>query len=383
MFIGAYRDNEVDGTHPLMRKLEAIRQRGAIVHDIVLAPLAREDLEQLIGDTLHCEPDRAKPLAQLVEDKTAFNPFFAIRFIVSLAEEELLAFDHGEGRWSWDLNRIRAKGYTDNVVDLMVGKLRRLQHETRSALQHLACLGHTADIAMLAQPFGTSEEQVHADLWEAVRLELVERTAGSYRFVHDRIQEAAYSLIPEESRAAAHLRIGRLLATKTPPDQRTESIFEIVNQLNRGAALISSPEEREELAGLNLIAGQRAKSSAAYASALTYLVAGAELLPEDGWDRRHDLTFALELNRAECEFVTAQLPPAEERLTALATRAATLVERAAVAALRVDLYYTLDQTNRAIAVGLSYLQAVGIEWSPHPSEEEARREYEAIWSQLG
>src|SRR5258708_5632195 len=132
MLIGAYRDNEVDATHPLMRKLEAIRQRGAIVHDIVLAPLAREDLEQLIVDTLHCYTDRAKPLAQLVEDKTGGNPFFAIRFIVSLAEEELLAFDHGEGRWSWDLNRIWAKGYTDNVVDLMVGKLRHLRQETRS-----------------------------------------------------------------------------------------------------------------------------------------------------------------------------------------------------------------------------------------------------------
>ena len=160
MLIGAYRGNEVDATHPLMRKLEAIRQRGAIVHDIVLAPLAREDLEQLIVDTLHCELDRAKPLAQLVEDKTGGNPFFAIRFIVLLAEEGLLAFDHGEGRWSWDVNRICAKGYTDNVVDLMVGKLRHLRQETQSALQHLACLGHSADIAVLTQLFGTSEEQV-------------------------------------------------------------------------------------------------------------------------------------------------------------------------------------------------------------------------------
>src|SRR5260370_3067076 len=203
-----------------MRKLEAIRQRGAIVQDIVLAPLAREDLGQLIVDTLHCELDRSKPLAQLVEDKTCGNPFFAIRFIVLLAEEGLLAFDHGEGRWSWDLNRIRAKGYTDNVVDLMVAKLRRLRQETQAAVQHLACLGHTADIAILAQLFGTSEEQVHADLWEAVRLELVERAAGPYRFAHDRIQEAAYSLIPEESRPASHLRIGWVLAAHTPLETR-------------------------------------------------------------------------------------------------------------------------------------------------------------------
>jgi PAS domain S-box-containing protein len=383
LLIGAYRDNEVNSSHPLMRTLAAIREAGAKTQEIVLAPLGLDDVERLIADALRCGPNSAGPLAQSVHEKTGGNPFFGIRFLVSLAEEGLLAFDQGGARWSWDLNRIRAKGYTDNVVDLMVGKLRRLRQETQSALQHLSCLGHTGDIAMLAQLFGKSEEQVHADLWEAVRLELVERTAGSYRFVHDRIQEAAYSLIPEESRAAAHLRIGRLLATQTPPDQRTESIFEIVNQLNRGAALISSPEEREELAGLNLIAGQRAKSSAAYASALTYLVAGAELLPEDGWDRRHDLAFALEVNRAECEYVTAQLGPAEERLTALAARAATLVERAAVTALLVDLYMTLDKSDRAITVGLEHLRQLGINWSAHPSNEQVRREYEGIWSQLG
>jgi len=382
LLIGAYRDNEVDGTHPLMRKLEAIRQRGAIVHDIVLAPLARKDLEQLIVDTLHCEPNRPKPLAQLVEEKTGGNPFFTNRFIVSLAEEGLLAFDHGEGRWSWDLNRIRAKGYTDNVVDLMVANLRRLRHETQSALQHLACLGHTADIAMLAQLSGTSEEQVHADLWEAVRSELVERTAGSYRFVHDRIQEAAYSLIPEESRAASHLRIGRLLAAHTPPE-REEAIFEIVNQLNCATVLITSPDEREEAAELNLIAGKRAKASTAYASALNYLTAGVALLPVDSWGCRHTLMFELTLNRAECEFLTGALTEAQERLTELSHQATNTVERAMVACLHIDVWMTLDQAMRAAAVALEYLQHVGIDWPAHPTEEEARREYDRIWSHLG
>jgi PAS domain S-box-containing protein len=200
--------------------------------------------------------------------------------------------------------------------------------------------------------------------------------------VHDRIQEAAYSLIPEESRAEAHLRIGRLLATATPPELRTEAIFDIVNQLNRGTALITAQDEREHLAELNLIAAQRAKASAAYASALAYLAAGAELLPKDSWERRHDLAFALELHRAECEYVTGQLRPSEERLTALATRAVTLAERAAVAGLRVDVH-TLDQADRAIAVGLEYLRHVGVDWSPHPSEEDAKREYDRIWSRLG
>ena len=382
LVIGAYRDNEVDAENPLMRRINTIRQAGTRVEEINLAPLARADVQQFVADALRCEPAHAESLAQLIQHKTAGNPFFLIQFLHALAVESLLMFDHDHAKWSWDVDRIRAKAYTDNIVDLLVGKLRRLPPETQSALQQLSCLGHTADIAMLVLLVGTSEDQVHAELWEAVRLELVERVAGSYHFVHDRIQEAAYSLIPEDSRAAAHVRIGRLLAMHTPLEQRREAIFDIVSQLNRGAALISSREEREHLAELNLIAGQRAKASTAYASALNYLVAGAVLLAEDCWERQHDLAFALELNRAECEYVTAQLGAAGERLTALATRAATLVERAAVAGLRVDLYVTLDQVDRAIAVGLDYLRNLGFEWSAHPSEEEVRREYDRIWSQL-
>ena len=202
MLIGAYRDNEVNSAHPLMRKLEAIRKAGAIVQEIVLAPLTHDDLGQLIADSLHCEPDRAAPLAQLVHEKTAGNPFFAIQFISALAEEELLTFDHGAARWSWDLNRIHAKGYTDNVVDLMVGKLSRLPVETQKALEQLACMGNSAEFAMLAMVYQDSKEEMHGDLWEAVRTGLVFRSEDAYRFLHDRVQEAAYSLIPEGARAA-------------------------------------------------------------------------------------------------------------------------------------------------------------------------------------
>src|SRR5947207_1759436 len=258
----------------------------------------------------------------------------------------------------------------------MVGKLSRLPVETQKALQQLACMGDSAEFALLAMVHEHSQEEMHGDLWEAVRTGLVFRSEGAYRFLHDRVQEAAYSLIAADLRAAAHLRIGRLLAAHTPPEKREEAIFEIVNQLNRGAALITARDEREQLAELNLIAGKRAKASTAYASALTYLVAGAALLAEDSWERRHEFTFALELNRAECEFLTGALAEAEQRLTALSARAATTVERASVTCLRADLYTTLDQGSRAIAVGLDYLRHLGIDWSPHPTEEEARRESE-------
>jgi PAS domain S-box-containing protein len=383
MLIGAYRDNEVTAAHPLTRKLEAIRNAGAPVQEIRLGPLSRDDVGQLVADAVRCEPARAAPLAELVYERTAGNPFFVIQFISALADEGVLAFDHDAARWSWDLGRIQAKGYTANVADLMVGKLSRLPARTQEALQQLACLGNSADLTTLALVHGTPEEEVHADLWEAVRLELVERLDGAYRFVHDRVQEAAYSLIPERSRADAHLRIGRLLVAHTPKDEREEAIFEIVNQLNRGVALITSRDEREQLAELDLIAGKRAKNATAYTSALTYLAAGSALLPEDRWERCGALAFALEFHRAECEFLTGALEAAEKRLSMLSSRAGQLVDSAAVTQLREDLFMTLGRSDRAVEACLDYLRHVGVQWSAHPANEEVQREHERLWRQIG
>src|SRR5712671_2030371 len=383
MLIGAYRDNEVAAAHPLARRLEAIRDAQVTVKEVSLAPLAREDVGKLVADALRCEPARADPLTELVREKTGGNPFFMIQFLCTLPDEGLLAFDYQAARWSWDLGRIREKGYTANVVDLMVGKLNRLPAVTQQGLQQLACLGNGADLATLALVRGTSEEEVHADLSEAVRLELVERLDGAYRFVHDRVQEAAYSLIPEPSRAVAHLRIGRVLAAHTAPEKREEVIFEIVNQLNRGVALITSQNEREQLAEFNLIAGKRALNATAYASALTYLTAGRRLLPEDSWERYSALTFALEIHRAECEFLTGDLAAAEERLSIVSVRAANPVDKAAVACLRTSLYTTLGRPDRAVEICVEYLREAGIACSPHPTKDEVQQEYERMWLQIG
>ncbi|MGA2128077.1 MAG: AAA family ATPase, partial [Xanthobacteraceae bacterium] len=383
LLIGAYRDNEVDAAHPLMRKLDAIGKAGGKIEEITLAPLAPEDLGQLIAEALRCTPERALPLTRLVHEKTAGNPFFVLQFLYALAEERLLAFDDGASRWTWDVARIRAKGYTDSVVDLVVGKLARLPARTQAALQQLACLGNAAEIGMLALVLGTSAADVDAALWEALRQELVERLDGAYRFIHDRVQEAAYSLIPEALRAEAHLGIGRLLAENIPAERREDAVFDIVSQLNRGAALIDLPEERQQAAELNLLAGRRAKASTAYASALNYLAAGRALLPEDSWDRHYRLAFDLQLHQAECEFLTGALAAAEELLAALAGRARTAVDRADVTRLRLDIYTTLGRSDRAVEVSLDYLRRMGIDWRAHPTKEEVRQEYERVLQQLG
>ena len=383
MLIGAYRDNEVSALHPLTRTLDAIKTAGGKIAQITLTPLSRQHLTQLISDTLRCESARAAPLAKLVHEKTRGNPFFAIQFISSLSEEELLTFDYDAMRWRWDLDRIHAKGIADNVVDLMVAKLTRLSPRTQEAVQQLACIGNSAEITVLAIAFETSEEQVHLALSEAVFIGLVDRLEGAYRFVHDRVQEAAYSLIPKSSCAPAHLKIGRLLASKISPALRQEMIFEIVNQLNRGASLIADQEEREQLAELNLMAGKRAMASTAYASALNYLVAGALLLEEQSWQRQRQLNFQLGLHRAECEHLTGALTDAERRLESLSARVTDTVEQATIACLRIDLYITLDQSARAVAVGLDFLLQLGINWSPHPTADEASQEYQRIWTVLG
>ena len=383
IFIGAYRDNEVVPAHPLMRTLERLRASGTKMQDIVLKPLKQDDVTSLVSESLRCEPERVRSLATLVFEKTDGNPFFTIQFITELEEEGLLVFDPIAHAWHWDIDRIRAKGYTDNVVDLMVKKLGRFPVATQESLKQLACLGNSAGFELLQAVYVDSKEEVHGQLWEAVCAGLIFRSEDSYRFLHDRVQEAAYSLIPEELRAQAHLRIGRILAESTPQERLEEAIFDIVNQLNRGSGLITVADERERVAELNLMAAKRAKASTAYASALKYLHAARTLLCQETWDRNYDLIFSIESLMAECELLTANMATAEDRLTRLAQRARSRHDFAVVTRLQVTLYTTLDRSDRAIEVFLDYLRRNGTDWSQHPTREDVMREYDRIWSLVG
>jgi len=210
LLIGAYRDNEVIPGHPLLLRLDSIRKAKAIVRDIVLAPLSFDNVNRLVADSVLQERTSTMALARLVHKKTAGNPFFTVQFLTVLAEEHLLEFDSRERTWRWDIDRIRARAITDNVADLLIKKLNRLPERTRTALKQLACLGNNSHTAALTMLRGGSEAEVHSDLREAVLEGSVVRLDGSYKFVHDRIQETAYALIPDETRAEAHLRIGRL-----------------------------------------------------------------------------------------------------------------------------------------------------------------------------
>ena len=382
LLVGAYRDNEVGPSHPLMRTLEAIRDTHVRVHEIVLAPLGLGDVGRLIAHSLHCERDRAKPLTQLVYEKTGGNPFFAIQFLIALADEALIAFDSAAAVWAWDIDRIHAKNYTDNVVDFMVRKLKRLSITTQDGLKHLACLGNMADIGGLALIQSDTEQATHEKLWEAAHAGLVVQQGNAYQFLHDRIQQAAYSLIPEEHRAAVHLRIGRKLLASLTAEELTEQLFEVANQFNRGGTLIVDRDEKAQVATINLRAGRKAKASAAYASARAHLASGMLLLDEHDWSSRYELMFSLWLERAQCELLCGNFEQAEQLVAELLQRAASKVDQAAVYDLNVRLHTVQGEYPQALDKALACLRLFGIDLSAHPSWQEVEVEYEAIWRNL-
>jgi PAS domain S-box-containing protein len=385
LIVGAYRGNEVSLSHPLVQVLDAIHKAGVPVREIVLKPLGQAEVGQLVGDAMHCEPERVRPLVQLVHDKTGGNPFFAIQFFLALAEEGLLAFDPSARTWQWNMDRIRAKSYTDNVVDLMAEKLKRLSSATQDTLKLLACLGNVAQTANLALVQGTAEEAMHAALWEAVHAGLVFREDGAYKFLHDRIQQAAYALIPQEQRAEVHLRIGRALLAGMPADQLAEHLFDVANQFNRSATRLINPDEKAQVASIELRAGRKAKASTAYASACVYLAAGMTLIGVDGLDdrNRYALAFALGLERAECELLSGSFDEAERLIDQLIAGAASRVDKAAAYSLKIDLHLIKSEKPEGVVAGLECLRLFGIDMPAHPTEAEVQAEFEVIWRNLG
>jgi PAS domain S-box-containing protein len=382
LLIGAYRDNEVDSSHQLLRILRSIRDNGAKTLEIGLSPLSLDGVRQLVCDALHCAPDTAYPLAEMIQEKTGGNPFFVIQFLTSLVDEDLLTLDQVTRVWQWDMDRIRAKGYTDNVVDLMAGKIQRLSAGTQEALKELACLGSVVEVETLALVRGKTEEQLHAALGEAVRAGLVFRDDSTYKFLHDRIQQAAYSLIPEESRAEVHLELGRTLLARMTVEQLAEHLFDLANHLDRGATLLIEREEKVRVAEIDLRAGRKAKASAAYMSARAYFSSGMTLLEQEDWAGHYELMFALRLECAECEFLTGGFDHAEQLIEELLPRGATKVDQAAVYHLKVQLHTVKSENTQSVETALACLRLFGIDIPAHPTLEQVQAEYETVWQTL-
>ncbi|WP_437872898.1 AAA family ATPase [Sorangium sp. So ce363] len=383
LLIGAYRDNEVGPAHPLRLTLAEARKRGAAVSDLALDPLSAAHVAALVAEAVHAPEGQIEPLSRLVCEKTGGNPFFVLQFLIALHQEGLITFDAEQGRWRWDIAAIRDKGFTDNVVELMAGKLKRLSAPEREALTLAACLGSSVELDTLAIVADRPAAELRDALEEAVREGLLLRRDGAYRFLHDRVQQAAYSLIPEGRLAEMHLGIGRLLLRAQRAEERDEAIFDVVGHLNRGATLLHSQAQRDELAALNLRAGRKAKAAAAYEAAAALFAAGLSLLAPASWEARHELTYRLTFERAHVAYITGGFEEAERLLQELMERARTRSETAAVVELVVALNVTRGQCARAVEIGLSWLRACDIDLPPHPSGAQIDEETESAWQALG
>ncbi|WP_035664315.1 AAA family ATPase [Bradyrhizobium sp. Ec3.3] len=374
MLIGAYRTNEVSPSHPLISQLDTICTAGIPVEEIALQPLSSLDIAVLIAETLECGRAEARPLAKLVHTKTGGNPFFATQFLRTLNDEGLLAYDPHAGAWHWDIARVRAKGLTDSVADLMAAKLNLLTTTTRQVLLDLASLGSSAEVEGLAVASDRPAQEVIASLRPALQAGLVVRKGGYYAFAHDRVQEAAYRLGPAEGKPALHLRIGMALARQATPDETSEKLYVIANQLNRGVTAVTSQVERDQIIAINLSAGRRARSAAAYSAALAYLEVARELLGEKAHPSFSATAFGVALLRAECEFLVGHLDVAEAQLLVLSQNCLNVQASTTVTRLRANLYTVRGQPDRSIAVCLEFLRQVGIDWHAHPTDGEVDEE---------
>ena len=381
LLIGAYRDSEVNTMHPLKAGIDAIRHHGVSVTNLELAPLPVTELNRLTANALHMQAEFCTPLTHLIFERTGGNPFFFTQFLSSLREEGLLLHDAKHRGWHWDLGKIATKDFAGNVVDLVVGKLRRLPADTQHVLQRAACLGSKFDVRRLA--LICAPAKVERSLAAALHEGLIVRTNGVGKFLHDRIQQAAYSLIPAEERSQIHLHIGRMLMASLSADELAESLFDVANQLNRGAALLHDGEEKAQVAQINLRAGTKAKGAAAYVSAGLYLAAGMALLEERDWGERYELMYQLWLERAECEFLSGNFESAEQCIAKLLQHSVSKHDQALVYRLKIVLHVMKSENAQAVACALTCLHLFGIDMPAHPSMEEVQSEYAKIWQGLG
>ncbi len=395
--IGAYRDNEVSSTHPLMMTIDMLRHEQASVSRYYLSPLNLEQITQLIADTLHKPVELVESLAELVLRKTQGNPFFVAEFLKTLYQEKLLKFEpfysNNQGGWQWNIREIEAVGITDNVVELMIQKLQKLPEDTQQVLRLGACLGNQFDLNTISLIHGKEAVGTFRDLWPAIKEDLIQPISDlqftqeqlfnfpllvlNYQFLHDRVQQAAYALIDDSQKKAVHLQIGRMFLMNTPVEYRLDRAFELVDHLNVGRELITATEEKIELAALNLDAAKKAKDATAYQAAKDYLTAGVELLPENAWEPHYDLTFALYKNLAEIEYLTGNFAASEHYINQTLAQAKSVIEKAEVYNLLVVQYSLQAKYQQAVDAGIAALKMLGVELPQENLSEAIAAEFAA------
>ncbi|MEH2411522.1 trifunctional serine/threonine-protein kinase/ATP-binding protein/sensor histidine kinase [Nostoc sp.] len=400
LLIGAYRDNEVNPAHPLMLTLEEIQKLDATVNTITLAPLDQTSVNHLVADTLSCSLTLAAPLTELVLSKTKGNPFFSTQFLKALHQDQLITFNFEGGYWECDITQVRSLALTDDVVEFMAIQLQKLSTETQEVLKLAACVGNQFDLATLAIVHEKSQVETAADFWKAVQDGLIIPTnevykfyqeesefripnsefqqynspdSCCYKFLHDRIQQAAYSLIPDNQKQFTHLQIGRLLQQATTANERDEKIFAIVNHLNQGAALISDQQEQQELVQLNLAAGRKAKSATAYAAALDYFNIGISVLTDNCWHSQYNLALILYEGATESAYLCTHFEQMEQLAEVVLNHAQSWLDRVNIYNIKIQACMAQHQQLEALQLARKMLKHLGVNLPERPTQTDIKQ----------
>ncbi|WP_210407198.1 AAA family ATPase, partial [Hydrocoleum sp. CS-953] len=393
LVLGAYRDNEVFPAHPLMLILDEIQKQGADIKTLTLAPLDEVNITCLVADTLMCSVEIATPLAQLVYQKTKGNPFFITQFLQGLYEDGWIRFNAKVGYWQCDLTQVRQLALTDDVVEFMVERLQKLPEKTRDVMKLAACIGNKFDLATLAIVREKTPGEVATDLWQGLRegfiipesevykffmgeqnqeREIADVSVG-YHFLHDRVQQAAYALIPNNEKARFHYNIGQLLLQKVSPEAREEKIFELVSQLNYGISLITAQTERDEIAKFNLIACRKARNATAYQAGREYASIGLSLLGENAWSRQYEMTLEFYELGTELAALCGDFEVMEQLIEIVIANTRSLPEQMNVYRIQIQSYNTRNLATEAISIAKQFLGQLGVSFPETPTQNDIQQ----------
>lgn len=392
LVINAYRDREVSPTHPLMLANDALRATGISITEIQLKPLTIYQINQLVSQSLNCTLKKAEILSNLLLEKTGGNPFFVKQLLKSLHQDGFLKFNPTQEEWQWNIQQIQQQKISENVVDLMVEKIQKLSVATQKILQLAACIDNEFTLEFLSIASEKSLTETVRELWEALQvglilpvdnnyrvaqvldgqeLEKLDKTAGKvrYKFLHDRVQQAAYVMIPDAQKQPVHLKLGRLLLQNTNEAERQEKIFDIVNHFNLARGLISSDEEFYQLAQLNLQAGNMAKSASAFEAAKTFFETGCNTLPASSWQDNYTLTLELNIARGEAEYLNGNNDEALIIFDEVIPRTKSLLSHCLIDELKMTCLRMKNDLSAAYKLGVETLQSLGVEFEAYPDED--------------
>ncbi len=369
LIVCAYRDNEVDAAHPFnvaMRGLGEQRQ----VKRIEVNNLSTASLRDLLLDTLHPQQGMVE-LAALVKDKTRGNAFFVNRFLYNLHQQDLLNFDHELKQWTWDLERIKSLEASDNVADLLGAKLTTLPEETQRVLTAAALLGNVFDLATLEIICADVNKTLNSHLEQGVveNLLLV-KGRDRYAFAHDRVQQAARDLIPPSRLPALHLEIGRKLLGSLSAEERELRLFEVVDHLNMGDELIDDPGERLDLAGFNMRAGRKARSTAVFKKAWEYFKAGLKFLPIQAWQQHYELTLDLHTQAAAAAYLSGDYDSLETLADTILNRATSVLDKVKIHEIRIQAANARVRPKEAVDIALDALALLGLSFPAEPTPDD-------------